>query len=276
MGIGNARRPGPCGAFTAELREAYLSLLRETGNARASARTLGHPWLFDNRKRYDPAFAAACAAMLREADARLRRAESPFLPPIEVKAMPPPEGEEPGEPQPEPVIRKTSNGRMQISHVRAGGWTSAIEAKFLARLRETGNFDASARAVGFNPRTLYTRLHHWPAFARDCAGALEEAAVQLDYRLVAHAHALLRRPDDSAQEDGEDREEAEGERVPFDPKMAMRILDFLDRRRERRTSRGPRKGPPARRYEDARASILAKVEAIERYEKRKGKQGGGR
>jgi len=271
MTIGNPRRPGPRGAFTAELGEAYLALLRETGNARASARALGFPYLFDNRKRYDPAFARACAAAAIAVDARLRGAESPFLPPIEVKSMAPRDGDEPGPAEPEQVIRKTSNGRLQISHVREGGWTSETEEKFLARLRETGNFDASAWAVNFNPRGLYTRLRQWPAFARDCAEALEEASVKLDYRLAAHAHALLRRPGDSPE--GEDEKSKSAEPVPFDPEAAMRILSFIDRRRAGRTTRGPRKGPPARRVEDARASILRKIEAIERHEALLRKQG---
>ena len=274
MTIGKASRPGPRGAFTEELGEAYLALLRQTGNGRASARALGHPYLFDNRKRYDPAFAALCDAAARAVDARLRGAESPFLPPLEVKSMPPDEGGEPGPEEPEPVIRRTSNGRLQISHVRDGGWTSEIEGKFLARLSETGNFAGSAWAVGFNPRGLYTRLRQWPAFARDCAEALAEAEVKLDYTLVAHAHALLRRPADPAEDEAEDdapEATVAGDcpPVPFDPVMAMRILDFIDRRRERRTGRGPRKGPPARRYEDARASILRKVEAVERHKQLK-------
>lgn len=266
-----ARRPGPRGSFTAELGEAYLALLRETGNARASARTLGHPYLFDNRKRYDPAFARACDTAARKADARLRRAQSPFPPPVEAKAMPPPEGDAPAPPPRQQAIRRTSNGRMQIGDVREGGWTPAIEAAFLARLRETGNFDASARAVGFNPSSPYRRLEQWPAFARDCAQALEAASVQLDYRLVAHAHALLRRPGDA--EEGTATGSCPLDEVPFDPEAAMRILSFIDRRRAGRTTRGPRKGPPARRVEDARASILRKIEAIERHEALLAKQG---
>lgn len=271
MTIGKALRPGPRGAFTAELGEAYLALLRETGNARASARALGHRYLFDNRKRYDPAFKRGCEAAARAADARLRRSKSPFPQPIEVKSMPPPEGDEPGPEEPEQSIRRTSNGRMQIGPVRPGGWTSKIEKRFLARLRETGNFEASARAVGRSASSAYRRREQWPAFARDCVEALEAAAVRLDYRLVAHAHALLRRPGDAPEEEAGEKEQ---ERVPFDPKMAMRILSFIDRRRERRTGRRPRKGPPARRYEDARASILRKIEAIERHEKMKKKQDG--
>lgn len=256
-----ARRPGPRGSFTAELGEAYLALLRETGNARAAARALGHPYLFDNRKRYDPAFARDCDAAARAADARLRRAESPFFPPVEVKAMPPPGG---GKRQPaarEQMIRRTSNGRLQISYVPDGNWTSAHEADFLARLRETGNFDASARAVGFHPRTVYRRLEQWPAFARDCDDALEAASVQLDYTLIAHAHALL--GTGTVPGDGP----PDGPPIPFDPVAAMRILSFLDRRRAGRTTRGPRNAPPGRTFAQAVDSVLAKIAVIERHER---------
>src|SRR5207237_3596219 len=92
---------------------------------------------------------------------------------------------------PEQIIRRTSNGRLQISHVREGCWSSESEADFLARLRATGNFDASARAVGFRHSSLYRRMDDWPAFARDCRAALDAAEALLAYRLVAHAHALL-------------------------------------------------------------------------------------
>jgi hypothetical protein len=265
MGEKEARRPAPRGLFTAELGEAFLLLMRETGNARASARALGHRHLFNNRMRRDPVFRRACEAAARAADARLRRATGPFLAPVEVKAMPPddPPGGDPGPdpkkaPEREPVIRRTSNGRMQISYVREGGWTSDIEADFLARLRATGNFDASARAVGFQPSSVYRRMEQWPAFAQACREALDAAEVQLDFKLVAHAHALLRRP--------AEREDGDEEDIPFDPDKAMQILGFLDRRRGGRTAGRPRKGPPERSFEAAVESITGKVEAIERHE----------
>jgi hypothetical protein len=263
-----ACRLGPRGSFTEELGGIFLALLRETGNARASARALGHRHLFNNRMRRDPAFRRACEAAARAADARLRRATSPFPPPVEVKAMPPdeaPGGDRTPEPNKatarEPVIRRTSNGRMQISYVREGCWTSAIEADFLARLRATGNFDASARAVGFCPSSVYRRMDDWPAFAQACRDALLAAEIQLDYKLVAHAHALLRRP--------ADRDEGEEDDVPFDPDKAMRILGFIDRRRGGRTTRGRRKCAPERSFDEAVESVLAKIDAIERHQKMK-------
>ena len=149
---------------------------------------------------------------------------------------------------------------MQITLAREGHWTREIEADFLARLKVTGNFSASARSVGFQPASVIERTRKWPAFKRDCDEALEEASIRLDYTLVAHAHALLRRPGEAEVPDEEE--------VPFDPVAAMRILDFIERRRGGRTTRGRRKGPPERSFEEAKASILAKIEAIERFRER--------
>lgn len=258
------------GAWTEALGEAFLALMRETGNARAAARTLGHRHLFNNRMKRDPAFRRDCAAAAAEADARLSQATSPFLRPIEVKSLPEdPDslggilrpGRKRPQTRPEPVIRRTSTGRLQLTLALDGHWTSEIEADFLARLRATGNFRRSALAVGFQPASVIDRTRKWAAFASDCRRALEEASVKLDYALVAHAHALLRRPGE-ATEDGEEEED-----VPFDPIMAMKILSHIDARKFGRSGRGPRKGPPERSFEEAVKSILTKIEAIERHEK---------
>ena len=260
--------PGPKGAWTEELCEAFLALLAETGNARASARSLGQRHLFNNRMRRDRAFRRRCEAAIRAADARLSRlarAQRPFLRPFEVKSMPPGDGPPGGGEEPaaaEPVIRRTSNGRTQISYVHEGNWTGAAEAGFLARLRLTGNIGASARSVGFSAGAVYRRIALWPAFARDVEDALDEAEARLDHRLVAYAHALLRRPGDAeeAEAPGGDFED-----VPFDPEAAMRILGFLDRRRSGRTTRGRRRPEPERDFAAAVDSVLAKIEAIERH-----------
>ncbi|HEV2747177.1 MAG TPA: hypothetical protein VGW34_07750 [Allosphingosinicella sp.] len=268
-------------AWTVELGEAYLALLRETGNARASARALGHPYLFRKRMKRDPDFARRCAEAVAEADARLSRAASAFPLRLEYKGEPPGKAASAGDMlrpgrkrkgKPEPVIRRTSTGRMQITLTREGHWTSEIEADFLARLRATGNFNACARAVGFQPNSVYARMRQWAAFARDVAAALEEANVTLDYKLVAHAQALLREPGE-AEAAG-----IEEEALPFDPVMAMKILAHIDARRYGRSGKGRRKGPPERSFEQARDSILRKIEAIERHErlmKERAERGGG-
>ncbi|HEX8513617.1 MAG TPA: hypothetical protein VF688_11000 [Allosphingosinicella sp.] len=257
-------------AWSEALGEAFLALVRETGNARAAARALGHPDLFNNRMKRRPEFRRAVRAAADEADARFRGAESPFLCPFEVKGKLDTDADSlggylrPGRKRkgaPEPVLRRNSKGRMQVTLTLEGHWTSEIEADFLARLAATGNFDACCLAVGFQPASVKERVGKWPAFARDCERALAEADVMLTYRLTAHAHALLRRPGE-AEALG-----IEEEAVPFDPVLAMKILSHIDARKYGRSGKGRRKGPQERTFREACDSILAKIEAIERHEK---------
>jgi hypothetical protein len=271
-----AGRPRPVkrarARWSPELGEKFLAILRETGNARQAALRLRAPNAFSKRMRVDPAFRRDCHAAAAEADARLRGAASPFPRPIEHKGKRLPTdaaslggmlrpGRKRKPSQPEPVLRRNSKGRMQVTLTREGHWTSEIEADFLARLRATGNFDACARAVGFQPNSVHERERVWAAFARDCDRALEEASVRLTYRLAAHAHALMRKPGEA---EAAGIEEAA---VPFDPAMAMKILGHIEARKYGRSGRGRRKGPPERTFEQACESILAKIEAIERHEK---------
>jgi hypothetical protein len=150
---------------------------------------------------------------------------------------------------------------MQVTFAREGHWTQEIEDDFLRRLAATGNFDACARAVGFQPASVHERERKWPAFARACAEALAEADTVLVYAATAFAHSLLRRPGEAAAAGIEEEE------TPFDPVMAMKILGHLEARRYGRSGKGRRKGPPERSAEEAIRSILDKIEAIERHEK---------
>lgn len=263
------KKRGRKSAWTEKLGEAFLALVRETGNARASARALGHPDLFNNRMRRRPEFRRAVRAAADEADARLKGTDSPFLHPFGTKGKLPTDPESlggylrPGRKpasEPEPVLRRNSRGRMQVTLTREGHWTSEIEARFLARLAATGNFDACALSVGFQPASVHERTRKWAGFARDCERALAEADSALTYRLAAHAHALMRRPGE-AEAAG-----IEAEEVPFDPVMAMKILSHIDARKYGRSGKGRRKGAPERSFQDACDSILAKIEAIERHE----------
>jgi hypothetical protein len=290
--------------WSPELGERFLAIVRETGNARQAALRLGAPNAFCNMMRRDPAFRQRALDAAAEADARLARAESAFPAlPLELKSLPPDDGPPPGrrrpppppiakvEPlptdaealggylrparkrpqsRPQPVIRRNSKGRMQVTFAQEGHWTEEIEADFLAFLRATGNFEASARAVGFDPSAIRYRMKSWAAFERDCEEAFEEADVTLRYRLVAHANALMRSPGE-AEAAG-----IEEEQVPFDPIMAMKILSHIDARRYGRSGKGRRKGPPERTFEQACDSILRKIEAIERHEAMmKARQEGG-
>jgi hypothetical protein len=278
------------GKWGAEIRARFLELLRETGNVAATLRVIGHPNMFYKRRRRDPGFAAAWAAAVAGADAALAAAESAFpgspqgtvmngCPRFDGTAeelggyLRP--GRKPAQARPQVVIRRTSNGKAQLGRAREGHMTAEREAEFLALLRATGNFAASARAIGFQPASLHQRERQWPAFARACQEAIEAASVQWDYALVAHAHMLLGIGPSTALGMGE--EEA-GATVPFDPEAAMRIIGFLDRRKAGRAG-GRHKGAPERSFEEVVESIMSKIEAIERHEamfgKEEGDEGGG-
>lgn len=264
--------------WSRKLGEAFLAILRETGNAETAIRALGHGAMFYRRRREDPVFAARWLESVESADralaARRDSARSPFParpgappPPLEPCAFPEP-GAKAKPARREPVIRRNRAGRLQLVLTREGDWNSDVEARFLAHLRRSGAFLAAARAVGFHFTSIYERLRQWPAFARDVEEALSEADVKLEYELVGHAHALVRRPQEPRREDEEADEDSDSDSdVPFDPVMAMKILAFIDARRAGGRVRGRRKGPPERTFEEAVASILGKIEAIERHEK---------
>ncbi len=59
--LSGPRRAGLCAQFVA--------IVRATGNARAAARALGYPNLFDNRMKRDPKFRAEVAAAKAAAEA---------------------------------------------------------------------------------------------------------------------------------------------------------------------------------------------------------------
>ena len=262
------------GVWSAEIRARFLAMVRETGNVRATLRVIGHPNMFYKRRRRDPDFARDWAAAVAEADAELSQAERAFpgAAPVAAPAgfagsaaelggfLRP--GRKRAQTRPQPVIRRTSNGRAQIALAREGHMTAESEAAFLALLRATGNFAASARANGFQPASLHQRAEKWPAFARDCRAAQDAADVRLDYALVAHAHMLL----GMGRVEGCDPDVD----VPFDPEAAMRIMAFLDRRKAGQSG-GRHKGPPERSFEEVVESIMSKIEAIERHEAMFGK-----
>ncbi|HEX8064333.1 MAG TPA: hypothetical protein VF535_14105 [Allosphingosinicella sp.] len=269
QGRGRHGRRSP--VWQEEIADAFLAVLRETGNAQAAIRAVGHGDMFYRRRREDPAFARRWAEAVAAADLDLRSKKDVARSPAPAERDAPSTGRQPqshclpepaSKPKPSrpgPVIRRNRAGRLQLAAPRDGDWSGESQARFLADLRRTGNFVASARAVGFHFTTVYDHLRHDPAFAREVDEALNEIDLKLEYELIACAGLLLRRP-------GEARPQGE-EEMPFDPIAAMKILAFIDARKGRRVGRGRRRGLPDRPFEEAVASILSKVEAIERHRK---------
>jgi hypothetical protein len=278
------------------IRDRFLALLRETGNVSAVIRVLGHANMFHKRRRRDPEFAALWDAAVAAADARLAGATSRLVESgtdagmgtvasncpraaavarLGAFAIADPAtllrpGRKRKRRQRGHVIRRTRGGRTQIALARECEMDAAAEADFIGRLKATGNFSGSARAVGFHPASLFERYRKWPAFARRCDAAIGEAEIVLDFALVAHAHRLL-----GPEAEKGTRTFSRKSTCPPDPVAAIRILSFIDRRRGGRTTRGSRKGPPERSSEEAVASVLAKIEAIERHDRMIGEEEGG-
>ena len=78
MGVGKARGRRKRGVWGEKIRDRFLALLRETGNASAALRITGHANMFYKRRRRDSGFARQWAEAVAAADARLGRAESPI------------------------------------------------------------------------------------------------------------------------------------------------------------------------------------------------------
>ena len=170
------------------------------------------------------------------------------------------------------MIRRTSNGRLQITLARDGHMTAEIEADFLARLQGDREFQRLGAGDRLRARSLYDRYRKWAAFARDLRrGArtpLRSSSTSPWSRTRTRCSAARVRPPTPAN-DNEPAEE-----VPFDPVTAMRILSLH--------RPAPRRADGARAAQGAAGApvrggvrlVLAKIEAIERHEKMMKKRGG--
>lgn len=159
---------------------AFLAALRQTGNARAAARTLGfHRSTMLKRRARDAAFAAEWDAALAVAHAHLNRAApNPDAPPT-------------GEPR---AIR-TASGRMQLRTLPARALDRAAEQAFLSALSATANVRLSAAAAGFSHSAFYARRRQSPAFAREMRLALETGYERVELALMEAALASSYRDD---------------------------------------------------------------------------------
>jgi hypothetical protein len=228
-------------------RQTYLEVLGETGNSRAAAEAIGMDRsTLRHRRRRDPEFDQACEEAVAAADARLAAGEiatDPFE-----------------------AVRRGSNGRLQIVAVGAGRWTGLSEQKFFASLRVTGNMSASARAAGFTPETVWERRRQWPAFAATIEAVLEEAEVELEFRLAKLGNDVAPSTAGTAEAPPA---------PPFDPEFALKFLKWREEKRRGggRRGRGDRYRRKEQPIEEVRASIMRKLDAIEAHEKRKGGAG---
>ena len=205
----------------------------------------------EHRCRHDQAFAADWDAALAEADARLKSG-----PPADLDSF--------------ELVRRGPNGRLQVVAAGKGRWNGRIEARFLAELRRTGNISASARAVRFTPETIWERRRKWPGFAQAMDAVLEEAEIELEFRLARHSNDVVPVRGESGEAEMGTIPEVGTvpcEPIPpFNPEFALKFLKWRDERRAGRGRRGRgdryRKEPS---IEEVRDEIVRRVAAIRRH-----------
>jgi len=162
------------------------------------------------------------------------------------------------------VVRQAKNRNTKIIRTTGKRWSQAAEERFLAELAATANVRAAAEAAGFSTVAIYRRRMLWPGFASAWDEALEQGYVRIETMLVeAATDSLSRAPIDV------DRE------APVLTGPGMTVAEAMNLLKLHRSTV---RGGAAQRYDarakapdwDAvRASILRKIEAIERARGRK-------
>jgi hypothetical protein len=227
--------------FTAERREAYLDCLRVTASHKAAAREAGVSERAARRYRArKPEFETACGEAESEARRRLAGAEGPFDGPMNPAFE---------------SIRRGPKGEAKIVKTPGGRWTIKTEERFFAVLEATGNIAASARAVGFSREAIGKRRRKWPAFARRVEEMMEEAEVDLEFRLLCEGSGWSEAAE--ARREAADAEPA----PPLNPEFVLKFLKWREEKRRGKSGAGVAL-PDA---DKVRERIVAKVVAVKRH-----------
>jgi hypothetical protein len=246
--------------FTAPRRAAFLEFLRKTGNYQAAAAAVGiDRATAEQRRKRDADFAIGCREALAAADRALAGAEGAFDAAGQGAFN---------------VIKKSPTGHTQLIRAGAKRWSRAIEAHYFAALAACGNLAAAARAVGFSPSCIAQRRRKWPAFQRRLEEALEEAELNIEFRLASMGCDLAASARDWPGAGEVETETREGMGtvgsncpLPFDADLALRFLKWREAKRTGPTGRRARWQRPPRGIEEVRASILKKLTAIHRHDR---------
>lgn len=251
-----ATERGPRRRLTDARRERFLEVLAQTGNRRMAAEAIGfEPRLMDQRREHDPLLDRQWRDALDQADRRLAGIEGPY------------DGQA-GD-SPVVVVKRGSNGRLQLQQAGEKRWSRAVEDRFFATLAVCGNIAASARAVGFSQSCIDQRRRKWPDFARRLEEALDDAEVEIEFRVAAEVRGM--RGDGHLAHRGADPEPAAGEGDcprPLDMDAAMRFLKWRQEKKAGRGRRGRVPAPPS--IEEVTERIVKRVQAIKRHRARGG------
>lgn len=235
----------PLRRLTQARREKFLEVLGQTGNRRMAAEAIGfEPRLMDQRRQYDALLDREWIEMLEQADRRLAGIEGPYDPAL-------------GD-APVVVVKRGSNGRVMLQKAGEKRWSRTVEDRFFATLAMCGNIGASARAVGFSQSCIDQRRRKWPDFARRMEEVLDDAEVEIEFRMAAEVRGKR------AAADGQPAIEA----GPLDMDAAMRFLKWRQEKKAGRGRRGRVPEPPS--IEAVTEKIVRKVEAIRKHRARGG------
>jgi hypothetical protein len=232
--------------LTQARRERFLEVLAQTGNRGMAAEAIGiEPRLMDQRRQYDPLLDRPWAEAIEQCERRLAGIDGPYD-----EAA----GETPL------VIGRGPNGRLQLRKCGAKRWSRAVEDRFFATLAICGNIRASARAVGFSQSCIDQRRRKYPEFARRFEETLDDAEVEIEFRVAAEVsgkRAVAAADPEAALEPG-----------PLDMDAAMRFLKWRQEKKAGRGRRGRAPAPPS--IEEVTERIVKRVLAIKRHRERGG------
>ena len=223
-------------------RRAFLRALGQGATVRLAARHAG----IGTRQPYthrsnDPLFAKLWTEAQKRGREALQAGEALDLPSVAPRTL---------------TIRQSRTGRTKLVAAGEGQWNEEKERQFLDHLAATGNLDASAQVVGISRTSLYRRRRQWPAFCEAWDLAKADAVDRLELLLIETASNLLDPPKVPVRD-----------LIPMTFDQAMRVVE--------RASDANRRGQPKRTGwrrkerdpEEIRASILHKLDVIERHER---------
>jgi hypothetical protein len=237
--------------LSAEQRARFLGVLRETGNRKAAAAAIGvEARLMDQRREHDPELDRDWRDAAEAAHRGLSGATGPFDCPQDGQFN---------------TIRRGKGGRLQRVAAGDGRWSAGVEKRFLAAVRHYGSVRAAARAVGFSEGTIWDRRRKWPAFAEKLEQVLDEAELELEFRIASMGSNVVPADDEA---ETEETENAPAPALPFDPDFAMRFLKWREEKRRGRGRWAPRSKPPS--MEQVTEKIVRRVLAIKRHREREG------
>lgn len=238
-------RRRPLKRLTQARRERFLEVLAQTGNRRMAAEAIGfEPRLMDQRRQYDALLDRQWIEALGQADRRLAGIDGPYDEAAEGPPM---------------VIKRGRGGRLMLQKAGEKRWSRTVEDRFFATLAMCGNIAASARAVGFSQSCVDQRRRKWPDFARRMEEVLDDAEVEIEFRVAAEVRGKR-----GAAADGEPA----AEDGPLDIDAAMRFLKWRQEKKAGRGRRGRVPEPPS--IEAVTEKIVKRVEAIRKHRARGG------